>query len=275
MSGINLLIMCPGGGEVTALAAVPSRHNATTLLSGHGDGAVRKHTIELRAVRWPADCMPQQSPAPAAHRQCLAHHDAMWCFGFIMDGTTRSGMQVQAGWGAEPPSSGMAAAVISYEVAAVHPSSATLPPPSAVQQPAQSGSGQCQAEGGGGCRAADSGTGSGDVGAIRDEEPGSSDGEQGSAAAAAAAGLADVAAEPAGSATQAAGDSAAVRHIVTLKKGREWRFAAIWRDGGIAVWREDGAGRDTCAQPLRYKHPAPLLGCHYTILCGWLPCYSS
>ena len=36
---------------MTGLAVVPSRRNATTLLSGHADGAVRKHTIELRAVR--------------------------------------------------------------------------------------------------------------------------------------------------------------------------------------------------------------------------------
>ena len=156
----------------------------------------------------------------------------------------------------------------------MHPSSATLLPPSALQQPAQSGSGQCQAEGGGGCRAAGSGAGSGDVGASSDEEPGSSGEEQGSTAAA-VADLAESAAQPGAPAVQTPGDSTAVRHMVTLKKGRDWRFAAIWRGGGIAVWREDGAGHDTCAQPLRYKHLAPLLGCHSTNLSGWLPCYSS
>ena len=40
-----------GGGEVTALAAFPSSHGATTLLTGHADGLVRAHTLELRPGR--------------------------------------------------------------------------------------------------------------------------------------------------------------------------------------------------------------------------------
>ncbi len=43
--------------------------------------------------------------------------------------------------------------------------------------------------------------------------------------------------------------AAAVRHLLTLRIGREWRFAAIQRGGGIAVWREDGGGT---LRPLRH-----------------------
>jgi hypothetical protein len=153
--------------------------------------------------------------------------------------------------GHEPPSSGMAAAVISYEVAAVRASHATLLPPSAVHQAAQTSSGQRTAKGGS--------TGIRDVGTNFEKEPGSSGEEGGSAATATAACPAGSAAAPAGSATQAAGGTAAVRHIVTLKKGREWRFAAIWRGGGIAVWREDGTGLFKRSQTLRCKDPVPLL----------------
>lgn len=42
---------CAGGGAVTAVAAFASRHNATTLITGHADGRVRTHAIELRPAR--------------------------------------------------------------------------------------------------------------------------------------------------------------------------------------------------------------------------------
>ncbi len=42
---------CAGGGTVTVVAAFASRHNATTLITGHADGRVRTHVIELRPAR--------------------------------------------------------------------------------------------------------------------------------------------------------------------------------------------------------------------------------
>jgi hypothetical protein len=126
-------------------------------------------------------------------------------------------------------------ASLSYEVAAVHASHATLLPPGALQQPAQPDAEQCAAEDGGSCRAAGSQSGGGSP-----EMGSSAHQDQGSTAAASGAPV-KTSAAPAASPGQAAENNAAVRHIVTLKNGREWRFAAIWRGGGIAVWREDGA----------------------------------
>ncbi len=36
---------------MTVVAAFASRHNATTLITGHADGRVRTHVIELRPAR--------------------------------------------------------------------------------------------------------------------------------------------------------------------------------------------------------------------------------
>ena len=38
-------------------------------------------------------------------------------------------------------------------------------------------------------------------------------------------------------------DGGAVRHLLVLKGGREWRLAAIRQGGGITVWRQDGASQ--------------------------------
>ena len=168
-------------------------------------------------------------------------HNAAVSHGHQRCNWQRAACECRPAGGDEAPSSRMSAAVVSYEVAVVHASSATLLPPSALQQPAQPGSGRCQAEGGGGCQAAGSGADVADADASSGKEPSSSGGEQGSPAAA-GVDSAGSAAAPGAPAAQTAGHTVAVRHIVTLKKGREWRFAAIWHNGGIAVWREDGAG---------------------------------
>lgn len=43
-----------------------------------------------------------------------------------------------------------------------------------------------------------------------------------------------------GGSDAASTEPTAVRHLLTLRNGREWRMAAIQHSGGIAVWREDG-----------------------------------
>jgi hypothetical protein len=57
MCRLAMLLLCAGGGNITALTSYAASHGRSMLVSGHADGTVRLHSISFQPWRSVCTCM--------------------------------------------------------------------------------------------------------------------------------------------------------------------------------------------------------------------------